>query len=182
MKREWVVGFLFDQDAEWVILVRKNRPEWQNGKLNGVGGKVEPGESRDDAMQREFAEEADLLVEDWEQFASLTWEEGVVHFYRSFQPFELLECCRTVTDESIERHSVQSLGAPGRGRKNITPNLLWLVPLGAHRHDTYDVIDVVETGTTMRKPGRLDVPGTEPPPASVEPDPKMMSPSSYSSI
>lgn len=36
----------------------------------------------------------------------------------------------------------------------VTPNLLWLVPLAAHRHDTYEPISVVETGTTLRKIGR----------------------------
>lgn len=158
-KREWVVGFLFDTDAEWVMLIRKNRPEWQKGKLNGVGGKVEPGESIRQAMVREFQEEAAVRVgSDWEHFASLTWEEGVVHFFRAFAPLAILDSCRTVTDESVERHRTHTLAMPGPGRDNVTPNLLWLVPLGAHRHDTYDVIDVVETGTTLRKPGRLDIP------------------------
>jgi len=156
--REWVVGFLLDTDADRVVLVRKNRPEWQRGRLNGVGGKVEPGESHADAMPREFAEETGVhLAIDWHHFASLTWEQGIVHFYRAFAPRSVLDECRTVTDESIEQHRIHALLAPGHGRNYVTPNLLWLVPLAAHRHDTYDVIDVVETGTTMRKPGRLDV-------------------------
>jgi 8-oxo-dGTP diphosphatase len=159
MKREWVVGFLFDAEAEFVILIRKNRPEWQKGKLNGVGGKVEPNELIEGAMYREFREETGVIVppQDWHRFCSLRWEEGLVHFFRAFRPAPVLDKCRTTTDESIERHKVHTLGAPGRGRANITPNLLWLVPLAAHRHDTYDVIDVIETGTTLRKPGRLDV-------------------------
>lgn len=157
MKRAWVVGFLMDDQAEWVMLIRKNRPEWQAGKLNGVGGKVEAGESIHDSMLREFGEEAGLAILDWEHFASLTWDEGIVHFFRAFHPLSHLEECRTMTDEGIERHAIHTLGAPGEGRNNVTPNLLWLVPLAAHRHDTYDVIDVVETGTTLRKPGRLDV-------------------------
>lgn len=156
MKREWVVGFLLDDDAETVVLIRKNRPAWQAGRLNGVGGKVEPGETIEEAMRREFKEEADMVVLDWQHFASLTWEEGVVRFFRAFHPRAHLEACRTVTDEAIELHGVAALLDPGT-RHGVTPNLLWLVPLAAHRRDTYDVIDVVETGTTMRKPGRLDV-------------------------
>lgn len=156
-QREWVVGFLFDNDADSVVLIRKNRPVWQEGRLNGVGGKVEPGESIHEAMRREFIEEAGVDVGDWHHFASLTWEEGVVHFLRTFRHMDVLGECRTVTDESVERHRVHTLGLPGPGRQNVTPNLLWLVPLAAHRHDTYDVIDVAETGTTLRKPGPLDV-------------------------
>ena len=38
-----VVGFAFTEDRRSVILIRKNRPEWQAGRLNGVGGHIEPG-------------------------------------------------------------------------------------------------------------------------------------------
>jgi hypothetical protein len=37
---EYVVGFAFDTDGR-VALIRKNRPEWQAGRLNGIGGHVE---------------------------------------------------------------------------------------------------------------------------------------------
>lgn len=157
MKREWVVGFLMDEEADRVVLIRKNRPEWQAGKLNGVGGKVEPDDpSIHAAMEREFIEETGVGVTGWFHFASLTWEEGIVHFLRAFDSAALLDA-HTTTDEFVERHHIHTLAAPGAGRDNVTPNLLWLVPLAAHRHDSYDVIDVLETGTTMRKPGRLDV-------------------------
>lgn len=156
-RREWVVGFLMDDEAEHVVLIRKNRPEWQAGKLNGVGGKVESGETPAEAMVREFEEETFVRITSWHHFANLEWEEGLVRFFRSFHPLRVLELCRTATDETVERHRIHDLLAPGPGRASVTPNLLWLIPLAAHRHDTYDLIDVVETGTTLRKPGRLDV-------------------------
>jgi 8-oxo-dGTP pyrophosphatase MutT (NUDIX family) len=28
-----------------VLLIEKQKPAWQRGKLNGVGGKIEPGEN-----------------------------------------------------------------------------------------------------------------------------------------
>lgn len=157
--REWVVGFLMDDAATRVVLIRKNRPEWQAGKLNGVGGKVEQDDhALHHSMQREFREEAalDTRRHDWHRFASLTWEEGIVHFFRAFLPMLALDNCWTKTDERVEVHPIRLLAEPPV-RDDVVPNLLWLVPLAAHRHDTYDVIDVVETGTTLRKPGRLDV-------------------------
>lgn len=153
------MGFLLDEDQPTrVVLIRKNRPEWQKGKLNGVGGKVEATDiSPRQAMAREFREETGVLVTSWDHFADLTWEEGIVHFFRAFASRDVLDSVRTTTDETVERHYVWTLAQPGQGLDHVTPNLLWLVPLAAHRHDTYDLIDVVETGTTMRKPGRLDV-------------------------
>lgn len=39
------------------MLVLKNKPAWQKGRLNLVGGKVEPGETPQQAAKRELAEE-----------------------------------------------------------------------------------------------------------------------------
>lgn len=48
----YVVGFMFSSDKTLVTLIRKNRPKWMNGKLNGVGGKIEIGETPLQAMVR----------------------------------------------------------------------------------------------------------------------------------
>jgi 8-oxo-dGTP diphosphatase len=41
----YACGFLFSLDRTRVLLIRKRRPAWQAGRLNGVGGKIEPGET-----------------------------------------------------------------------------------------------------------------------------------------
>ena len=38
--QEYVCGLLFSVDRTRVLLIRKRRPAWQAGRLNGVGGKV----------------------------------------------------------------------------------------------------------------------------------------------
>lgn len=38
--QHYVVGFQFARRGNLVTLIRKNHPEWQAGKLNGVGGKT----------------------------------------------------------------------------------------------------------------------------------------------
>jgi 8-oxo-dGTP pyrophosphatase MutT (NUDIX family) len=57
-RHRYVVGFIFNEAFDRILLVFKNRPAWQSGLLNGVGGKIE---ARDKtplaAMEREFAEE-----------------------------------------------------------------------------------------------------------------------------
>lgn len=62
--RRFVLGFCFDFGYHNVLLIEKNRPPWQAGKLNGIGGKIEEGESPAAAMAREFREETGGLVGD----------------------------------------------------------------------------------------------------------------------
>ncbi len=40
MKR-YVAGLMFSKDEKYVALVIKNKPDWQKGLLNGIGGKIE---------------------------------------------------------------------------------------------------------------------------------------------
>lgn len=78
--QEYVAGFLFRQKGNGIFqcegiievaLIRKIKPEWQNGLLNGIGGKIEPGEYPLGAMIREFQEEAGLYILDWQHFATM---------------------------------------------------------------------------------------------------------------
>lgn len=45
-----------------VLVIEKNRPEFQRGRLNLVGGKVEPGETVSNAAVRELLEETGLIA------------------------------------------------------------------------------------------------------------------------
>ena len=46
-----------EDDNKSVLLVLKNSPQWQKGKLNLPGGKIEEGESENQAARRELKEE-----------------------------------------------------------------------------------------------------------------------------
>ena len=118
--QQYACGFLFSLDRARVVLIRKRRPAWQEGKLNGVGGKVEAGETALDAMRREFVEEAGIQVRDWQQVLTLTGVDWQGHFFRAFGDVSLV---RAVTDEQLEVHSVRAL--PG----DTIPNLHWMIPL-----------------------------------------------------
>lgn len=82
--RHYVCGFAFTEDGR-VLLIRKARPDWQAGLLNGIGGKVEKGETPTGAMMREFEEETDARV------PMLFWHplltqvcyryQGIVHYF-----------------------------------------------------------------------------------------------------
>ena len=116
----YVVGFAFDDD-ENVALIRKEKPDWQKGYLNGPGGKIEEGESSHDAMVREFEEETGLLVPVWEPYVKLAGEDWSCAFFRAFSVD--LSKVRTVTDEQI-----MVLNARYLPPSTLT-NLTWLIPL-----------------------------------------------------
>lgn len=129
----FVAGFLIDPVQQVVALVRKQRPAWQAGRLNAIGGHVEPGESFDEAMRREFVEETGVDRDDWQHFATVCGDWGEVRFYRAFGD---VDQARTTTDEPIEHWWVPNVLTSA----DILPNLTWLLPLALYRHDVYEPV------------------------------------------
>ena len=99
--QHYVLGFMFDPTRERILLIRKNRPRWQAGKLNGIGGKVEPGESPVSAMVREFTEETGLQTQpsEWSHFAVLEGQDFRVWCFQAAS--EQMIQARTLTDEEV---------------------------------------------------------------------------------
>ena len=123
---EAVCGFYFSDDRTQVVLIRKNRPAWQAGMINGVGGKTESGETPLDAMIREFHEETGVLVKDWDHYCTHT-DRGhsfKIWFFRAFAQAGHLSECRSMTDEQVLSFSVDSLY-----KLPVIPNLRWLIPM-----------------------------------------------------
>jgi len=118
--KSYVLGFLFSKNKEIVWLIEKNKPEWQMGLINGIGGKIEYDELPSDAMKREFNEEAGLIIDDWKQYAVFTDKRGYeVYCYYALSD----ERAKTMTDEKIWRYYTNSLPL------TMIPNLNWLIPM-----------------------------------------------------
>jgi 8-oxo-dGTP diphosphatase len=133
----YVVGFMFDHAETSVLLIRKNRPLWQAGKLNGFGGRIEAGETAKQAMQRECLEETGLDWPQWEEFCVLSDERGwQIHFLWARGP--ITNATKT-TDEQPEIVKVSPLPP------DVIPNLRWLIPMAlSMRRERIDYFDVVE--------------------------------------
>lgn len=69
------LGYVVDEARERVLLVHRiaRDDDEQLGKYNGLGGKVERGEHIVDAMTREIAEEAGIVVTDLELRGTVSW-------------------------------------------------------------------------------------------------------------
>jgi 8-oxo-dGTP diphosphatase len=130
--KEYVLGFMFDIPAEQVLLIKKAKPDWQAGRLNGVGGKVERYEVPHAAMVREFKEETGVDEENWEETILFYNDMAVVYCFRAFRPIKTLHTARlntqvSLAEEPCEIYSVKFLPS------TVLPNLHWLVPFHACR-------------------------------------------------
>lgn len=136
---QYVVGFMFSADLRFVLLVLKNRPDWQRGKLNGVGGKIEDTESPEQAMRREFLEEAGIDTDDWLRFATLGDDRGwIIHFFYAKGD---IDRAKTLTDESLMLFPLWKLPSD----EKVIPNLTWLIPMAlSMQHERIDYFEVTE--------------------------------------
>lgn len=119
----YVVGFCFTEDHEWVVLIKKIKPEWQAGRYNGVGGKVEPGETPHQAMSREFAEETGvgLPPEEWEHTGTMVDVNWTLYIFRAFSDL-------AASAKTMEEEEVRLVHPPQVPDFDTISNLRWLVP------------------------------------------------------
>lgn len=125
--QEYVLGFAFSKDKQRVLLIKKKRPEWQKGLLNGIGGKIEKNETAYDAMIREFQEETGIVTEhdDWTIYSVMEGDKFKVCVFSAF--LDLLDAAKSMTDEQVINASVKHT-LPILNREGVT-NLSWLIPM-----------------------------------------------------
>lgn len=134
----YVVGFYFDNSRDNVLLIRKKRPAWQAGKLNGVGGHIEAGELPKEAMIREFREETELHVFEWRQFCTLTGPSYRVYFFTAFGRHVSAGC---PTDEVPKWYPVVGI----MRMPTLIPNLRWLIPMALDENVSATIHDHTPT-------------------------------------
>lgn len=150
--RKYVVGFLFNRHEDEVLLIKKRKPEWQRGRLNGIGGSIEVGETPLEAMRREFREETGLDIVHWEKFLTMNvfnganTEKAVVHFFLCKS--DVIENAKTTTRESI--HKVKT--ADVHIHKTVN-NLSWCInmALSMGHDECVSEFEVSEIRTSPKK-------------------------------
>jgi 8-oxo-dGTP pyrophosphatase MutT (NUDIX family) len=71
--------YLVDQ----LVMIRKNRPGWQAGKLNLPGGHIEAGEAPFEAAHRELEEETSLTTGNLRSSGVVYAGEHVIHVFET---------------------------------------------------------------------------------------------------
>lgn len=121
---DYSLGFVFDGLLKNVVLISKTKPAWQKGLLNGVGGKLEPGEHERACMVREFKEETgvDVPRHRWVNLGKMGIPGGAVYLYYAVDQFAY-DNAKSTTEEEIVHVHVDKLS-------NFVhvDNLSWLIP------------------------------------------------------
>jgi 8-oxo-dGTP diphosphatase len=146
MTSAYVVGFYRDTWSDCVVLVRKKKPAWQANKLNGVGGKIEPGELPERAMEREWEEETGRASPTWRPIARLNAANGaMVHFFAAESDHRDVRAYLPAANDIGEPIEVRRLGELLSSRRlEMLDNLQWLLPL-AFRDGCRPFADVADS-------------------------------------
>lgn len=143
--KEYVVGFLFNHDLDKVVLIAKQKPDWQKGFLNGVGGRIEKGETSQQTMVREFKEEAGLEILSWENICDMQALDCRIYFFKNMlvEGIDLEMVISSQTEEQVRIYRVVDLPY----LKTI-PNLKWLIPMCLDSDHKYCI---AKTNNSMKK-------------------------------
>lgn len=134
----YVVGFAFDAKNEKVLLIKKNRLAWQAGFLNGIGGKIEPGESSRVAMKRECLEETGLDL-DWEIRGVMKFPNCKIYIFYAYT--DDINNFKQLTNEWL-------VTAPLKNLKDfkVLPNIPFLVEFGLSSDKPYLILEYQQEG------------------------------------
>lgn len=137
---DYVLGFLFENNGSSVVLIQKNRPEWQAGLLNGVGGKIAAGETEIQAMVREFHEEAGVNTSSlkWHKFATMKGDAFSVACFACWDSPAFTHAYPR-TDETICHVSVVNLK-----HRACVSNLHWLIAMALDRDDDRSFLATID--------------------------------------
>ncbi|HEC66689.1 MAG TPA: NUDIX domain-containing protein [bacterium] len=123
MKQEYCLGFYFykTNNTHRVYLIRKSKnkgPEVIRGLWNGLGGKLEEGETAVGAMIREFEEESGHRVIDWDYRIKMEGRDYILHIFS------------TVGPPFVPKPVFEEVGSRlvGMLPSNSAPHVNWLVP------------------------------------------------------
>lgn len=138
----YVLGFAFSRDAKEVVLIEKSHPDWQKGKFNGVGGKIDSEDkSPMDAMYREFKEETGVEINreggrnSWQHFSTMKGHDWICYCFKTFT--NAIYGCKTIEEEKVEIMALDT----ALNIKPIIGNIKWLLNLATDTEPVYAEIE-----------------------------------------
>ena len=120
MRKRYVLGLVFNDTATRILLIEKLRPDWQKDRWNGIGGKIEEGETPSEAMLRESREETGHEY-DFECRMTFICPGGTVYVFAA----------KTVREIEFEQIGNEILKVWGLWElpSTMMANMRWIIPL-----------------------------------------------------
>lgn len=128
----YAMGFCFSWNNH-VLLIKKQKDSMHEGLYNGIGGKIEEGESADHAMEREWAEESHYPPVGWREYMRMRFdnENELVLFAAQIDKgvkrgkFNAAECTWFSGEELFKVAAC-----------NFAPHTKWFVEAAREAHNT----------------------------------------------
>lgn len=134
MRKQYVLGFVFTDDKKNVLLIKKNKEDWQKDQINGIGGKIESNENPIDAMDREFNEEAGFGAVGWKYFSKVIYPLCDLYLFTTITGSD--KSYTIISDEGeIKFYSIEDL-------KNLPAihNIQWMIHLALDPYTPFTTI------------------------------------------
>lgn len=130
MVQHAVCGFYVSTNGS-ILLLQKKFPSFQNGLLNGVGGKMEENETPIEAMNREWLEETGYSGgnQSWKEFCIIEINGWKIHFFKANGHSFNAPKFNDVGEKFIWYDMSPASDIYWGRKKNLMENLFWLIPL-----------------------------------------------------
>lgn len=135
---KYVLGFMFNEKETDVLLIEKQKPLWQKGKLNGIGGKIEDGESPAHAMYREFKEEVGIECVSWKYIVTMGNPDWHADTFDAWSVDVFMAKSNDVFYyKQMEQEMPVLIRLDEFDKFNLISNLYWLIPMCLDKNDDH---------------------------------------------
>jgi 8-oxo-dGTP diphosphatase len=140
--KHFVLGLIFDNTKQNILLVQKKRPDWMKDYYNGIGGKIKLDETPIQAMYREGIEET-AFSHSWVHTITFVCPGGTVYVFVAISGMSDHIGYNQVEDEKLEVFNMNNLPA------KLMHNLKWIIPLSLSNVQQPIILQANELGVSL---------------------------------
>jgi 8-oxo-dGTP pyrophosphatase MutT (NUDIX family) len=144
--KEYVLVYLERSEFGQILMVLKDKPEWQKDRLNLIGGKIEPNETPEEAAFRELKEESGFGARTVTLFGKIIAKDAIVYCYKAFALWTRADIRpRHGETEKVSWHTWAEVQLD----KRLIPNLRVIIPLMQANVKDWSITDMEVSGLTQ---------------------------------